>query len=405
MADETKQPEPQPPAETPSERLDTPRAQETARTDDKSPSPGEPPGAEAGSLPLPPRDAADAPPPTPESQAALTGKAPSGSSSSGTTVPAASGEPAATTPAQETPEERKARLIAEAQARKSDAQPPGGASPAAGDPTASPSQADAEKAAKIAEAKARVAAAKQAAGDKPAPAQPVAAGAGAAAGAPKPPVKKKEEGPKPTDAGAHPLVKKLRDRFKGAVIEASEFIGQLSIRIDAPQIVEVCDALKRDSKTPFNYLSDLTCVHFPEREDAPFEVVYNLYSITGNERVRLKVAVKEGESVESVTGVWPTANWMEREVFDLFGLTFSNHPDLRRLLLPEDWEGHPLRKEYPLEFMENNWTAKHLPEFSDVQKEQLAQRRAYGLEILSTEDERRMREILRAGKEVMPKDK
>lgn len=338
MADETKQPEPTQPAETP-ERTDTsPRAQSTVRTDDKSPSPGSPPGAEAGTLPL----------------------------------------------------------------------PPGGASsPAVGDPAASPSQADAEKAAKIAEAKARVAAAKQAAGDKPAAPtpQPGVAGATAAAGAPKAPVKKKEEGPKPTDAAAHPLVKKLRDRFKGAVTEASEFIGQLSIRIDAPRIVEICDALKRDSKTPFNYLSDLTCVHFPERDDVPFEIVYNLYSIAGNERVRLKVAVKEGDSVESVTNVWPTANWMEREVYDLFGVAFSNHPDLRRILLPEDWEGHPLRKEYPLEFVENSWTAKHLPEFSDVQKEQLAQRRNYGLETLSTEDERRMREILRDGKEVMPKDK
>ncbi|MBA3806368.1 MAG: NADH-quinone oxidoreductase subunit C [Acidobacteria bacterium] len=201
------------------------------------------------------------------------------------------------------------------------------------------------------------------------------------------------------------MVKKLRDRFKDAVTEASEFIGQLSIRIDAPRIVEVCEALKRDSQTPFNYLSDLTCVHYPERDDAPFEVVYNLYSIAGNERVRLKVAVKEGNSVESVTGVWPTANWMEREVYDLFGVPFRNHPDLRRILLPEDWEGHPLRKEYPLEFVENSWTAKHLPEFSDVQKEQLAQRRNYGLELLSTEEERRMREILRAGKDVMPKDK
>jgi NADH-quinone oxidoreductase subunit C len=402
MADETKQPET--PPQTP-ERADEPRAGQSPRTDDKSPSPGSP-IAEAGSLPPPPEGADDAAKarPTPESQAAQTGKAPSGSSQSGTTVPAASGDPAAA-PAAETPEERKARLIAEAQARKAAAaQPPGGASPAVADPGAGPSQADAEKAAKIAEAKARVAAAKQAAGDKPSPAQPAAAGA-AAAGPPKAPVKKKEEGPKPVDAAGHPLVKRLRERLKDAVVEASEFLGQLSIRIAPPRIVEVCDALKRDHKTPFNYLSDLTCVHFPEREDAPFEVVYNLYSIPANERVRLKVAVSDTDGVESVTSVWPTANWMEREVYDLFGVRFNHHPDLRRILLPEDWEGHPFRKEYPLEFIENNWTAKHLPEFSDVQKEQLAQRRNYGLEILSTEEERRMREIFRAGKEVMPKDK
>jgi NADH-quinone oxidoreductase subunit C len=270
----------------------------------------------------------------------------------------------------------------------------------------SPSTADEEKAAKIAEAKARAAAAKQAAGDKPAPKPPGAPGAAAAgaAGAPKPPVKKKEEGPKPTDASNHALVKKLRGRLDGAITEASEFIGQLSIRVSPPRIVEVCELLKRDAETPFDYLSDLTCVHYPDR-DAPFEVVYNLYSIKANERVRLKVGIGEDEEVESVTGVWPAANWMEREVFDLFGVRFRNHPDLRRLLLPPDWEGHPLRKDYPLEFMENNWTTKHLPEFADVQKEQLDQRRGYGLEILSSDIERRVREIFRGGKEVMPKDK
>lgn len=227
--------------------------------------------------------------------------------------------------------------------------------------------------------------------------------AAAAPGAPKPPVKKKDEGPKPTDAADHPLVKKLKARFDDAIGEAVEFIGQLSIKVDGARIVEICDFLKSDSETGFDYLSDLTCVHWPDRRQAPFEIVYNLFAISANERVRLKTNVKE--SVESVTGVWPSANWLEREVFDLFGVRFNHHPDLRRLLLPPDWEGHPLRKDYPLEFVENAWTERHLPEMTDVEKEQLHQRRAYGLEILSVPQERLMRDIFRGGKEVMPKDK
>jgi len=260
--------------------------------------------------------------------------------------------------------------------------------------SSSPPSADSEKDAILEEAKARVAAAKEAA-QKAAPAEP---------GAPKAPVKKKEEGPKPTDASAHPLVEKLRATCDGAVIEASEFLGQLSVRIDRSRIVEVCNALRSDSETPFNYLSDLTCAHYPDQREAPFEVVYNLYSIAANERVRLKVATN-GAGVDSVTSVWPSADWPEREVYDLFGVVFRNHPDLRRILLPPDWEGHPLRKDYPLEFVENRWTENHLPQFTEVQKEQLEQRRAYGLEILSVPQEREVREIFKSGKEVMPKDK
>ena len=273
--------------------------------------------------------------------------------------------------------------------------------PPASDSARAVSEADAERAAKLAEAKARAAAAKQAAGARPAATTPP----GAAPAAPKAPVKKKEEGPKPTDASNHPLVKRLRERFQAAVIEATEFVGQLSVRIERERIAEVCDFLKRDAEMPFNYLSDLTCVHYPEREDAPFEVVYNLYSIAANERVRLKVRTGDAEGVETVSGVWPTANWMEREVYDLFGVQFLHHPDLRRLLLPPDWEGHPFRKEYPLEFIENEWTARHLPEFTDVQREQLEQRRNYGLEEFSMIEERRAREIFRAGKEILSKDK
>ena len=250
--------------------------------------------------------------------------------------------------------------------------------------------ADAEKDLQVEAAKARVTAVKEA--------------AQAAPGAPKAPVKKKEEGPKPVDASGHPLVKKLRDQFDAAVIEASEFLGQLSIRIEPSRIVEVCQSLRDDEDTPFNYLSDLTCAHYPDERQTPFEVVYNLYSIPANERVRLKASVN-GEGLDSVTGVWPAADWPEREVYDLFGVKFRNHPDLRRILLPPDWDGHPLRKDYPLEFVENRWTEEHLPEFTDVQKEQLEQRRAYGLEILSASPEREVRELFQSGKEVMPKDK
>jgi len=252
--------------------------------------------------------------------------------------------------------------------------------------------ADAEKASMVEQAKSRVAAVKESLASEP-----------AAPGAPKPPVKKKEEGPKPADASGHALVKKLKAKFGDAIGEASEFIGQLSVRVDSPHIVEVCEFLRDDSFTKFNYLSDLTCVHFPDRREAPFEIVYNLFSIELNERVRLKARTRD--SIASVTGVWPAANWLEREIFDLFGVSFTNHPDLRRLLLPPDWEGYPLRKDFPLEFIENEWTAKHLPVMTEVEKEQLHQRRAYGLELLSVPQERLMRDIFRGGKEVMPKDK
>jgi NADH-quinone oxidoreductase subunit C len=388
---------------------------------------------DAGALPPPPDS--DRPRPTPESQAAQTGKAPSGSSTSGTTVPADSAPKPkpAVPPADETPEEKKARLeriIAEAKAKKEaaaaaaaaqgevgEAQPPGGKSPEVGDPLKSPSQADLERAAKIAEAKARAAALKEAAASKapatsadaPGAAKPAAGAAkptptaGAAAGAPKAPVKKKDEGPKPQDASEHALAKRLKEKFGDAITGAFVFVNQLSVHVRAGSIVEVCRALRDDSETPFDYLSDLTCVHWPEREEEPFEVVYNLYSTSKNERVRLKAGAGDA-GLESVTSVWPTANWMEREAYDLFGVTFKGHPDPRRILLPKDWDGHPLRKDYPLEFMENEWTTRHLPVFDEVQKEQLAQRRAYGLEILQTPDERRIRELFRDGRDPLPKE-
>src|SRR5438876_994869 len=96
------------------------------------------------------------------------------------------------------------------------------------------------------------------------------------------------------------------------------------------------------------YLSNLCGAHYPDR-DEPFEVVYHLYSITKEHRLSLKVRTTEEESVPSVAGVWRTANWHEREAYDMYGIIFEGHPDLTRILLPDDWVGHPLRKDYPLE--------------------------------------------------------
>src|SRR5690349_21548371 len=145
------------------------------------------------------------------------------------------------------PEEPKVPGVSDSEASGT---PPPSAIPSAG----VLADADAEKTAMVEQAKARVAAVKESLADQ-----------SAAAGAPKPPVKKKEEGPKPADASGHPLVKKLRTNFGDAIVEASEFIGQLSVRIEREHIVEVCDFLCEDEETPFNYLSDLTCVHYPER--------------------------------------------------------------------------------------------------------------------------------------------
>ena len=147
----------------------------------------------------------------------------------------------------------------------------------------------------------------------------------------------------------HPAIARLLGWNEAAVQEAKFDREELSIYIDRFSIREACVLLRDNAGCPFNYLSDLTCVDwYPS--DPRFEVVYHLLSISKKERVRLKVRLSdESPVVESVTSVWPSANYFEREVFDLFGVRFTGHPYLRRLLMPEDWEGHPLRKDYPVE--------------------------------------------------------
>ena len=147
----------------------------------------------------------------------------------------------------------------------------------------------------------------------------------------------------------HPAVAKLIAWNSGAVEGAKFDRDEMSIYVERSCIRDACALLRDDPDCAFNYLADVTGVDwFPS--EPRFEVVYHLLSISKKERVRLKVRL-EGSSpaLDSVTQIWPAANYFEREVFDLFGVRFAGHPYLRRLLMPEDWEGHPLRKDYPVE--------------------------------------------------------
>jgi len=142
---------------------------------------------------------------------------------------------------------------------------------------------------------------------------------------------------------------RLRAGFPEIAAGASFFAGVPIVPVPLGRIHEVCRFLKDDTGSRCTYLSNLHGTHYPDRKEKPFEVVYNLYSIDRAQWIELKVEVAEGEAVPTVSDVWKTANWHEREAFDMLGITFAGHPDLTRILLPDDWKGHPLRKEYPLE--------------------------------------------------------
>jgi NADH-quinone oxidoreductase subunit C len=144
------------------------------------------------------------------------------------------------------------------------------------------------------------------------------------------------------------LVERIRGRFPGAVLETGEFRGELTVVVPKEQIAEIGRFLRDDEEAAFDLPTDVTALHYLER-DYDFEVVYHLYSLRRNHRIRLKVRLREGETVPSVTPVWPGANWQEREAFDLVGIRFQGHPDLRRIIMPEDYPDHPLRKDFDVE--------------------------------------------------------
>ena len=147
----------------------------------------------------------------------------------------------------------------------------------------------------------------------------------------------------------HPAVA-LLIAASAVTVEGAKFDrDEMTVYVDRSSIRDACALLRDNPDCPFNYLADVTCVDWYPQEPR-YEVVYHLLSIPNKERVRLKVRLPgDSPALESVTPLWPAANFFEREVYDLFGVRFNGHPYLRRLLMPENWEGHPLRKDYPVE--------------------------------------------------------
>jgi NADH-quinone oxidoreductase subunit C len=144
------------------------------------------------------------------------------------------------------------------------------------------------------------------------------------------------------------IINALGPIVSGASYEAAPSVDFATIYVPADRLVATCAALRDTPSLRFNVLAEVTAADYFPR-DPRFEVVYHLLSVPNRLRLRLKVRTTEMVAVPTVQGLWPSAGWLEREVWDMFGIVFDGHPDLRRLLMPEDWDGHPQRKDYPVQ--------------------------------------------------------
>jgi NADH-quinone oxidoreductase subunit C len=179
------------------------------------------------------------------------------------------------------------------------------------------------------------------------PAQPVAPAKPAASAA--------SAGPFPVP-WISPMVDKYRSQY-GSALEALTYLGQNYLSVDRSLIPDLLRLL-RDGEQ-FDYCVDITAVHYPNRENQ-FDVIWILYSFSRNERMRVKTQIADGASIPSCVSIWATANWLEREVYDMFGIRFEGHPDLKRILLPDGWKGHPLRKDYGILQQDKEWVQINL---------------------------------------------
>ena len=192
-----------------------------------------------------------------------------------------------------------------------------------------------------------------AAGEKPAAAAAPPKPAGEAA---KPAAPAKPAGPVPQPWESE-MVTRLRNRY-GSGIDPKTYLGQNYMIADPSIVYELLQVMRDEEQ--FDYCVDVTAVHYPQRKEKEFDVIWILYSFPRNERVRVKTMIKDGDPAPSVAGLWSTANWLERECYDMFGVRFEGHPDLRRILLPDGWQGFPLRKEYGITQQDSEWVKINL---------------------------------------------
>jgi NADH-quinone oxidoreductase subunit C len=186
----------------------------------------------------------------------------------------------------------------------------------------------------------------------PVAARPAAPAAAKPAAPAHPPAAAPPGGPTdpPPPAGVTPpaFITSLQSAIPGGVSALSYWLGDWTIIVPVARLIEVASHLRDAPGAAFDFCSDVTATDWPPRAER-FDVIYCLYSTRHRHRVRVKVKAAENQPVASVTALWPAANWLEREVFDMFGVNFTGHPDRRRILMPEDWQGYPQRKDYPLE--------------------------------------------------------
>ena len=185
-----------------------------------------------------------------------------------------------------------------------------------------------------------------------------------AAEKPKPAVEKPKPKPKPKkptyeDMEEDLLLDSLKEQFPQGIVSGQVFLAQPIYNVTLDRLYDVMLYLRDHSEFSFDYLVDVTALDYLGDEER-FVLVYQLYSYQTSRLIRVKARLPQDQNAPSVTSIWRTANWLEREVYDMFGIEFSGHPELRRILLPDDWRGYPLRKDYDIKLQDQTWIKEHL---------------------------------------------